>query len=87
MIMKVVPTDHGFASIDQETRLIAGTGGELVVLQTKDPDALIAACAAVAALLVQWAPITAAVIASLRRCKVIVRYGIAINTAFLTSAP
>lgn len=84
--MKVILTDHGFASIDQEKRLIADAGGELVVLQTKDPEALIAACADADALLVQWAPITAAVIAALRRCKVIVRYGIGVDNVDLKAA-
>ncbi len=51
--MKVVLTDHGFASIEQEQKLLAAAGCELVVLQSKDPEKLAAACADADALLVQ----------------------------------
>lgn len=84
--MKVILTDHGFASIEQEQRMIAAAGGDLVVLQSKDPARLAAACADADALLVQWAPITAEVIAALRHCKVIVRYGIGVDNVDLKAA-
>lgn len=84
--MKVVLTDHGFASIEQEKSLLAAAGCELVVLQSKDPEKLALACADADALLVQWAPINAAVIAALRHCKVIVRYGIGVDNVDLKAA-
>lgn len=84
--MKVVLTDHGFASIEQEQKLLAAAGCELVVLQSKDPEKPAAACADADALLVQWAPINAAVIAALRHCKVIVRYGIGVDNVDLKAA-
>lgn len=84
--MKVVLTDHGFASIEQEKHLLASAGCELVVLQSKDPETLAVACADADALLVQWAPINAAVIAALRHCKVIVRYGIGVDNVDLRAA-
>ncbi|MBP8257819.1 MAG: C-terminal binding protein, partial [Opitutaceae bacterium] len=84
--MKVVLTDHGFASIEQEKTLLAAAGCELVVLQSKDPETLAVACADADALLVQWAPINAAVIAALRHCRVIVRYGIGVDNVDLKAA-
>lgn len=84
--MKVVLTDHGFASIEQEKSLLAAAGCELVVLQSKDPERLAAACTDADALLVQWAPINAALIAALRHCKVIVRYGIGVDNVDLKAA-
>src|SRR5262245_19549892 len=84
--MKVVITDHGFSSIDQEKRILTAVGFELVVAQANTPDALIAACQDADALIVQWAPITAEVVAALKHCKVIVRYGIGVDNVDLKAA-
>lgn len=84
--MKIVITDHGFPSIEQEQRLFAAAGHELVVTQCKTPAELIAACRDADALLVQWAAITREVIASLERCKVIMRYGIGVDSVDLKAA-
>ncbi|MBE7538753.1 MAG: C-terminal binding protein [Opitutaceae bacterium] len=84
--MKVVLTDHGFSSIEQEKALLAAAGCDLVVLQSKDPAVLAASCADADALLVQWAPINAGVIAALRHCRVIVRYGIGVDNVDLKAA-
>ena len=61
-------------------------GAELVVAQCKTADEVIAAARDADALLVQWAPINAAVIAALTRCKVIVRYGIGYDNVDLAAA-
>lgn len=84
--MKIVLTDHGFASIEQEQRLFSAAGYTLVVVQSKDPAVLIEACRDADALLVQWAPITPEVIASLKHCKIIVRYGIGVDNVDLQAA-
>lgn len=84
--MKIVITDHGFPSIEHEKRLFAAAGHDLVVVQCKTPAELIAACRDADALLVQWAAITREVIAALERCKVIVRYGIGVDSVDLQAA-
>jgi D-3-phosphoglycerate dehydrogenase len=82
----VVVTDSGFKNLDTERALIEKSGRRLVVAQCKTPTEVIQAAANADALLVQWAPITAEVIASLTRCQVIVRYGIGVDNIDLASA-
>jgi len=84
--MKIVITDHGFPSIEQERTLFAAAGHELVVAQCKVPAELIAFCRDADALLVQWAVIDRSLIAALDRCKVIVRYGIGVDSVDLQAA-
>lgn len=84
--MKIVLTDYGFAHIDQERQLFAAAGHELVVPQTRDPQAILAAARDADALLAQWAPINREVIAGLARCRVIVRYGIGVDNVDLGAA-
>jgi D-3-phosphoglycerate dehydrogenase / 2-oxoglutarate reductase len=83
---KVVITDHSFASIATEQAVVAAGGGTLVVAQCKTEDEVIAAAAGAAALLVQWAPISERVLATLRDCKVVVRYGIGVDNIDLAAA-
>lgn len=82
----VVITDHGFADIEQERRVLEAAGCTLVVAQCKTPEDVAAAARDADALLVQWAPITAEVIAALQRAKVIVRYGIGVDNVDLAAA-
>ncbi|HYE57046.1 MAG TPA: C-terminal binding protein [Rhodothermales bacterium] len=82
--MKVVITDHGFANVDPEREVLAGH--ELVVAQCKTPEEVIAATAGADAVLAQWAPVNADVIATLDHCKVIVRYGIGVDNVDLAAA-
>jgi len=84
--MKIVLTDHGFPNIDRERALFAAAGHELVVAQCKTPAELIPFCRDADALLVQWAAITRELIATLDKCKVIVRYGIGFDSVDLQAA-
>jgi D-3-phosphoglycerate dehydrogenase len=84
--MKIVITDHGFPSIEQERVLFAAAGHELVVAQCKQPADLITFCRDADALLVQWAVIDRGLITALERCKVIVRYGIGVDSVDLQAA-
>ncbi|MFZ9683550.1 MAG: C-terminal binding protein, partial [Cephaloticoccus sp.] len=83
---RVVITDHGFPNLRHEEDFITAAGGELVVAQCKTPDEVLAAAKDADALLVQWAPVNAAVIAALTRCKVIVRYGIGYDNVDIAAA-
>lgn len=84
--MKVLYTDHGFASIATEKQIIEAAGATLQVAQCKTAEALLPLAQDADALLVQWAPVTAAVIASLERCKVIVRIGIGVDNVDVAAA-
>ena len=61
-------------------------GHTLHIYQCRTDDDVIAVAADADALLVQYAPITAAVVSRLERCKVIVRYGIGVDGVDLTAA-
>jgi D-3-phosphoglycerate dehydrogenase len=83
---RVLITDHGFPSLQHEETAFAAAGLDLVVAQCKTADEVIAAARDADALLVQWAPVNAAVITALTRCKVIVRYGIGVDNVDLAAA-
>jgi D-3-phosphoglycerate dehydrogenase len=82
---KVVVTDHGFPNLDQEHKILDGDC-ELIAANCKTADEVARAAADADALLVQWAPVNAAVIAKLNRCKIIVRYGIGVDNVDLQAA-
>ena len=86
MKARVVITDHDFPIAERAGEFFAAAGAELVVAQCQTPAEVIAAAADAAALLVQYAPINAAVIQQLARCKVIVRYGIGVDNVDLAAA-
>ena len=83
---RVVITDHGFPNLKHEEDVIGAAGGELVVAQCKTAAEVIEAARDADALLVQWAPVDASVIAELTQCKVIVRYGIGVDNVDLGAA-
>ena len=83
---RVVITDHGFPNLRHEEDVITSAGGELIVAQCKTTAEASAAAQGADALLVQWAPVDAAVIAGLENCKVIVRYGIGYDNVDLAAA-
>jgi D-3-phosphoglycerate dehydrogenase len=83
---RVLITDHGFPNLRQQEAIIAAAGAELVVAQCKTPEEVIAVARDADALLVTWAPITAAVVAALPRCKVIVRYGVGFDNVDIAAA-
>ena len=84
--MKIVITDHGFPHLDHERAILAEAGHTLEVSPGKSEAQLIAATRDADALLVQFAPVTAAVIAALAHCRVIVRYGIGYDNVDLQAA-
>ncbi|SDR85515.1 C-terminal binding protein [Opitutus sp. GAS368] len=81
-----VITDHGFPHLRAEESVLAAAGSALTAAQCKTPEEVVVAAREADALLVQWAPINATVIAALTRCKVIVRYGIGYDNVDLAAA-
>jgi D-3-phosphoglycerate dehydrogenase len=83
---KAVITDHGFPDVGPEQDVLRAAGCDVVVAQCKTAEDVIAATAGADVVLVQWAPITADVVAALDRCRVIVRYGIGVDNVDLAAA-
>jgi D-3-phosphoglycerate dehydrogenase len=84
--VKALITDYEFPNIDNEKRVFAEAGIELVVAQCKTPQQVIAAAQDAEALIVQWAPMTREVMAALPKCKIIVRYGIGMDNIDIKAA-
>jgi len=83
---RVVVTDHAFPSLDAERTVLASASAELHDAQCRSEDQLVEAVRDADAILVQFAPITAAVIASMQRCRSIVRYGIGVDNVDIAAA-
>ena len=83
---KVVISDYYYKNLDQEKAILASVDAELLSYHCKTEDEVIQAAADCDALICQFAPITRRVIESLRRCKVIVRYAIGVDTIDLKAA-
>jgi D-3-phosphoglycerate dehydrogenase len=84
--MKIVITDHRFPDVDQERRAVESAGGTLVVGQVTDEGGLIELCRQADGVLAVRAQITRRVIEAMTRCKVIVRYGIGVDTIDIEAA-
>jgi len=83
---KVIYTDHGFKNIEIERSIIESANGDLIVAKCKIVEDVLATAAGADALLVQWAPVTAEVIKTLNRCKIIVRLGIGFDNVDIEAA-
>jgi D-3-phosphoglycerate dehydrogenase len=83
---RIVITDHGFPNAAIEQQLFEAAGFELNTFQCKTEQQVIESVQNADAVLVQFAPITRAVIAQLTRCKVIVRYGVGVDNVDIEAA-
>ena len=79
-------TDYGFANLDSERRIIEAAGGELRTGQCKTPAEVLELCSEADVVIAQWAPLDAEVIAGLKHCKGLVRYGIGVDNIDLQAA-
>jgi D-3-phosphoglycerate dehydrogenase len=85
--MRVLITDCNFPSFDAERRVLEPAGHEIVTARCATADEVVARAADADALLVQYAPLTEAVMAALAgRCRVIVRYGSGVDNLDLDAA-
>ena len=85
-MQKVVITDYGFDSIDLEREVLAPLGCRLESLKAGRDQALIDLVKDADAVITQFAPITAEVIAAMQKARVIVRYGIGVDNVDLKAA-
>jgi len=82
----VLITDSGFPHLDAERAILADAGATVSAAQCRTAEEVILAGAAADIMIVQWAPITRAVIAALPRLRLIVRYGIGVDNVDLAAA-
>jgi D-3-phosphoglycerate dehydrogenase len=83
---KVLVTDHTFDPLDVERAALEPLGGVLEAHQCKTPESLLPLVADADAVLTQFAPIDARVVAAMNRVRVIVRYGIGVDNVDLDAA-
>src|SRR5258707_7667743 len=84
--MKVAITDSTFQVLDIEEAILKLTGCEIVSGQCKTAETLIPLVSDADAVITQFAPVKADVIAGMKRARVIVRYGIGVDNVDLDAA-
>ncbi len=84
MPMKIFITDYSFANLDPEHEILAAC--TVRDGQCKTAEDVIAHAGDADALIVQWAPITAAVLDALPKVRLVVRYGIGVDNVDLAAA-
>ena len=85
--MKIAITDYSFPSLDIEESILLPLGHEIVAWkERKSASELTTLVADADAVITQFAPVNAEVIASMQRAKVIVRYGIGVDSVDLDAA-
>ncbi|AGT32277.1 2-hydroxyacid dehydrogenase [Geobacillus genomosp. 3] len=83
---KVVVTDYEFQTLAPEQEVLSPLNVEFVAAQCRTEEEVIAVCKDADAIINQYAPISANVIAQLEKCKVISRYGVGVNTVDVDAA-
>ena len=84
---KAVITDYAFDDVQIERGILEPLGCTLEAQKSgKDPATLAALVRDADYVLTQFAPVNAAIIAAMQRCKVIVRYGIGVDNVDLKAA-
>ncbi|HEY2645694.1 MAG TPA: C-terminal binding protein [Candidatus Acidoferrales bacterium] len=84
--MKIVITDYRFPDVEQERRAVEAAGGELVVGQVATEEQVADLCRDADGVLTARAPIGARAISAMPRCRIIVRYGIGVDTVDVAAA-
>lgn len=82
----VAVTDYTFPDLEIETAILQSAGCELIPGQGKTAEFLIPLVSQAEAVITQFAPITADVIAAMNQVRVIVRYGIGVDNVDLAAA-
>ncbi len=85
-MFKIVITDYRFPDVEQERRAVEAAGGTLVTGQAVNEDQVAELCRDADAVLNARAPVTRRAIAAMERCRIIVRYGIGVDTIDVPAA-
>ena len=84
--MRVVVTDHAFAALDHERRAADALGAEFEEFDAKTEQAAIAAVQGADVAFVNFAPVSAAVLAAMNEGATVIRYGIGFDNVDLEAA-
>ena len=85
--MKVAVTDYTFEDLSVEEEVLKGCDCQVVGQKIgKDPQQLIPLVSDADFVITQFAPVNAAVIGAMQKCKIIVRYGIGVDNVDLGAA-
>lgn len=82
----VVVTDSVFPDLEPARQVLAEIGAELRLAPSPEPQAVVDLAREADALMVTYMPITADLIAQLRRCRIIARFGIGVDNVDLAAA-
>jgi D-3-phosphoglycerate dehydrogenase len=86
MTYKVVITDYDYGDIDIEHSILAPIGAQIIGLQAKSEDDLLAEVQDCDAVMNQYARVGARAIAAMGRCQVIARYGVGVDIVDVDAA-
>ena len=81
-----VIADCDFPSTDVERLVLDAAGIDLVVGQCRTEEETLGLCAEADGIILQYAPLSRRVIESLRRCRVVSRYGVGVDTVDVGAA-
>jgi D-3-phosphoglycerate dehydrogenase / 2-oxoglutarate reductase len=84
--VKIVITDYRFPDVDQERRAVEAAGGTLVTGQAVNEEQVAKLCRDADGVLNARAPVTRRAIAAMEHCRIIVRYGIGVDTIDVVAA-
>jgi D-3-phosphoglycerate dehydrogenase len=85
-MLKVLVTDHTFDPLDIEQRILEPLGAAIDARQCRTAEQLSPLVAGADAVLTQFSPINARVIAAMKKVHVIVRYGVGVDNVDLEAA-
>jgi len=84
---KIVITDYQYETLQPQIDVVSAfPDAELIALQCKTEEEVIRLAGDADILLNQYAPMNARVIAQLKNCKAIIRYGIGVDTVDIDAA-
>jgi D-3-phosphoglycerate dehydrogenase len=84
--LKIVITDYRFPDVEQERRAVEAAGGTLITGQATTEQEVADLCRDADGVLNARAPITGRAISAMQRCRIIVRYGIGVDTVDVAAA-
>lgn len=86
MSNKVVILDDRYPHYEEENKVLKAIGVTPLVVKSSDPDEVAETCADADGIIVNLAPINSKVIAALKKCRVISRYGVGYDNVAVAEA-
>jgi len=86
MPKSVLVTDYAWPNLDPERAILAGAGAEIVVAETGDEGELAELSSHADAILTNWKPVTARLLANATRCLTVARYGVGLDNIDVAAA-